>query len=656
MTTPARKRFSLAEQLRNELEIETTPSSGVFSESPVPLDIFIKDKKFLGNPELSDLQFQAVRHIEQIYMPDLYPLLVEEFGEAWSPVRFVNYITLMWGKGSGKDHVCRMAAARVAYLLECLASPQEYFGLAPQDDIHALNVAQNGPQARRAYFKPLGTILKNSPWFKDKLKSEITDMATSIRLDKQIELVSGHSLAESFEGLNLILAVADEISGFQSDEEKGAKGIRESSRSAESIMSVLKTSASTRFPENFKAVAISYPRYLHDPIMNLMDEGRKDIEHMGKENSRYYVDGPHSTWIVNPRYKKYGTIKVAGIKEEIPNVPVFITDYRNDPLMAMSKYQCMPQRASNRFFRNDSAISSAFPVQPEGWIEPLAIDYYWGVDEEGAKAEGSYELATVPGWQVNYTFGPQLVPMEGAIYTLHADLGIKSDRAGIAMCHVKNWERREFQKGSTVAAPTPETDYQIDDRPVIEVDFATAYEADLQAKTPDEETRAREIQIRWFRNLVRELRRRGFNIGLVTFDNFQSTDSIQILEMWGIPSDLQSMDRNAIPYNTLREVMYDGRLKGYHHELLIEEIESLSLLPNGKIDHPPGSSKDIADAVCGATCNAILSGGDEGEDPMMVDVATGVGYEVFGQLGGHDDFWGSMDFKLSHEDISLTFK
>jgi hypothetical protein len=646
------RKYSVAQQLRNQLEIEATPGQDIFSEEPVPLDVFLNDNKYMGQPPLGEHQFNLVRHMEQIYLPSMYPFLVENFGEYWTPVRFVNYLNVQWGKGSGKDHSVRMAVARIAYLLSCLKSPQEYFGFARQDEIHILNVAMNAAQARRAFFKPLGTLLKNTAWFSDKLRSEITDMATSIRLDKQIELISGHSQAENFEGLNTIAVVLDEISGFQSEDQKAARGIVESQRTAEAVYDIVRTSASTRFPENFKVAAISYPRYLNDPIQNLCAKGNADIEKNGLAKSNYFVDGPRTTWDVNPRYAKFERVAVEGSKTLIPNVPSWLADYENDPMMARAKYECLPERSSNRYFRNDAAINGSLPKQAPEWVDPVQINYYWGLDVEGAKAEGSYELATVPGWQTNYTFSPDLKPYEGAVYTLHADLAISGDRAGIAMCHVKNWERREHKMGDPL---NMKTDYQVDDRPVIKVDFVTSYESDLTATDPEGEPRARDIQIRWFRNLIRELKRRGFVIGFVTFDNFQSADSIQILESWGIEADKLSMDRNKIPYATLREVMYDGRLEGYYRERVIEELEGLTELPSGKIDHPPGGSKDETDALCGAVMGALTMGGDEGETPEEIDTnGPGIGYEVYGAMGGADDFWGNADFGITREEFNFV--
>lgn len=42
-------------------------------------------------------------------------------------------------------------------------------------------------------------------------------------------------------------------------------------------------------------------------------------------------------------------------------------------------------------------------------------------------------------------------------------------------------------------------------------------------------------------------------------------------------------------------------------------------MKNGKIDHPPGGSKDLADALAGAVAWAVEVGGDEGENLEYAD-------------------------------------
>src|SRR5215207_2965615 len=254
-----------ADMLRESMQIDgVKPSSlsGIFEREPVPLTQFITDPNYLANPRLGDIQFEFVRHLEQIYKPDLYPAMVEEFGVHWMPVRMVNFLVAQWGKGSGKDHCCRLGVARTADLLMCLRSPQEYFGMPSQDDIHVLNVAASADQARRAFFSPLKKLFVTNSHLQQYFRGDIKpgEMAISIRLQKNVELVSGHSMAETQEGLNLIVAIADEISAFKTAEELARSGRvpegRAPMNSAEGIIRVLYSSARTRFPESFKLAQI----------------------------------------------------------------------------------------------------------------------------------------------------------------------------------------------------------------------------------------------------------------------------------------------------------------------------------------------------------------------------------------------------------------
>lgn len=585
-------------------DVQVTGAASVLAEEPVPLTVFVQDKKFLGNPPLSDVQYDAVRHIERIYYPSLYPQIAEEFesgkregrlhiassSAAWreekywsQPLRMINFATLQWGKGSGKDHICRVASMRIAYLLLCLDSPQNYFGMPEQDTIHLLNVASSSAQAQQAFFMPIVRVVRREKgWFADKC----IPRQNVISYAKNIESVSGHSDAESQEGLNLLLAIADEIDAFRSKKEmvvrKGASA-REPTKSAEGILNMMRTSASTRFPEVFKNVRISYPRYLGSTIQKLTEDARADFAERGQK-SRHYVSGPMATWDVNPR---------------VPGREAFADDYREDPIMARAKYECKPARAINPYFRNVQAVDSAFKMVE---TEPLGVSY---VMERGERTNRRV-------WAPSYSFSDQLFPVRGAIYTMHADLAVSGDRAGIAMAHVVDYSEYETTTEDEDGAP-----YTVREvRPKVKVDFVISYSADQSVDPP------REIQIRWARQLCFELIRRGFNIRMFTFDKFQSTDSMQILETRGIETDKISTDLSEDPWRNLRDLIYEGRIEiprlsieGMSERqapfLLRDELLSLSRLPNGRIDHPADGSKDLADALACAVMTAVQAGGRE---------------------------------------------
>lgn len=568
--------------------------TGIFEEEPVPLDVFVQDRAYLANPPLSEVQYEAVRHAERVFYLETYDLLAASADKKvrgyWSqPTRMVNFLELEWGKGGGKDHTCRMIAMRVCYLLLCLKSPQTYYQMPDQDSIHVLNVASSSKQAQRAFFTPMRrAVQRPGCWFQRNAGIDIVDAAArqqrgargertvtlldTIRFEHNIEAVSGHSDADSQEGLNLILGIADEIDAFRSAAElarnAGAKQ-RESSSSAEAILDMIRTSATTRFPETFKNVHISYPRYLGSTIQQLVAKGKLDNEQRG-DKSRYYVSGPLATWEANPRIKG---------KES------FAEDYEKDPALAEAKYECKPRRAINPYFANEEAIRECLTDYA---MPPVSVAYV----REGAT------------WKPVYTFSPEFYPVKGALYAMHADLAATGDRAGVSMAHVKRW-----QDHALTGYDEDGIEIKVQERrPVVKVDFTISYESDAGARPP------MEIQIRWARMLCLELRRMGFPVVRFTFDQWQSKDSMQILESHGIETDRFSTDVSEEGWRTLRDVMYEGRLEMPARELTVIELLGLSRLPNGKIDHLGDSSKDEADSLAGAVSGALECGGME--DPQ----------------------------------------
>lgn len=611
MTAKAR---SLAEQLRDKWSIETTgatPLSEVFAEEPPSLDVFVRDRQYMDNLPLSPPQFDLVRHIEQVLNRETYILMVEEFGPHWAPVRFVNELSAEWGKGGGKDHTCQIAFARVANIVLCLKDPQDYYDMPHQTIIHMMNVAAASAQAHGVFFKPLRTLLTRSRWFADKFESEQPGpQATEIHFKKQLELISGHSSAETLEGKNLLVAIADEISAFPTMHEvRINRSGRTPAKTADGILEMLRSSATTRFPKQFKLVQISYPRFEGDAIQQATKTGNDDLVKRG-QSSVYYVSGPLKSWDVNPRLAALPRVTVPGAGEPVPDVPSIVKDYEDNPAYARGKYECAPSFAENRYFSNDTLIHKAFEeVRAE---DPVGIEYYWGKEDAlNWEQDESGQLKEKLGWQVRFHFAPDFVPFRGALYAVHGDMAITGDRAGVAMCHVRNWERRVWERADTST--------QSEQRPIVKVDFVTSFSADKAAVTPDGQNVPREVQIRWYRKLIWELVRRNFLVTRATFDRFASADTIQILESRGIESERVSTDTNNLAWENLRDVMYDGRLEAYWRQRVVSELQHLNLLSNGRVDHPPSGSKDEADALAGATLGAVVLGGDETDSPERAD-------------------------------------
>lgn len=590
------------------------PLSDIFEHEPVSLEVFIKDKAFLGADwMLSPLQIELVRVGERVYQQELFDLMAKEFGGYWAdPIPMKNSIVAQWGKGGGKDSTVRVISARVAYLLMCLKSPQSYYGFPLDDSIHLLNIAVNAAQASRAFFDPLAKMVTRG------FMSQYADpKRDTINYAKNVQAISGHSDAESQEGLNILLGVADEIDAFKAKGEMVGQGnkAREASTSAESILNMIESSAMSRFPATYKRIAISFPRYLGSTIQRLTHEAKADIEKYGDRSSAFFASGPYATWEVNPTKKKED----------------FAKKYREDPDEAAARYECKPSRATDAYFRNPIIFKQAV-TSP---LQPIIIDY------RAARRSSSVTGEMTVGWEPKFTFLDTFKPIAGARYALHADLAIKGDRAGVSMSHVGSWVERVDDVADADGFITKvETQ-----APIIKNDFTISFSADVGATNPiSGEALPREIQIRWVRDLAFELIKRGFYIGSFTFDGFQSADSIQILLMHGIESKRMSTDLDPDIWKTVKDVASDARLSMPFSQLLQNELEALSRVDGKKVDHPPGGSKDEADAFACSIVGAITLGG--GEDPDGVEIELqGSGFVEVGEslapLDGQDMMMGN---------------
>jgi hypothetical protein len=583
----------------------------LFAEEPVTLDVFIQDKKFIGMSPLSAPQATALRVAERVFYPELYPLMQEEFGDYWAPIPMKNFLTLLVGKGGGKDLIARLMALRIAYLLLCLKDPRGYFGMPDSESIHMLNVASTKDQARRAYFEPMTRIVRRG-WFRDKCNP----LKNTIEWQGGLASVSGSSDAETQEGLNLILGVADEIDAFRTAEDiarTGGGSTRTPMRSAEGIIKMLRSSSVTRFPRTFKNVRISYPRYHGSPILQLHEESKDDIEAKGDE-SKHFIIGPMPSWNFNPLLART-TFKT--LDPTISPVPVpeeLVADFEREPAWARAAYLCMPERTMlPPYFRSENAVDSAMVDTPD-------IEVHWEY------ARGA--------WHPRFVIPQSLQPADGAVYATHCDLALNGDRAGFALAHVVVWDKyakRDIDTGRII---------EWDEEPVVKVDAALALDADLDADPP------REIQLRFYRQLVFELQQRGFSIMAASMDGWQSVDSRQILEVGGIEAPLLSMDRTEEPYRQLRQLIESGRIEIPFSKLLRNELLHLQQDPKKrKIDHPPGGSKDLADAVCGAAITAVTTGGSESTTNRDEDSSSSL-FWTSGLVGeapvGAEGVWGSM--------------
>ena len=527
-----------------------------FDEIPVDAKTFVESADYLGQPQLSLIQYEIVEAMSQIYRKEE---LQEIFGSVAGAQYFDKYtkneIILQLGKGSGKDFVSTVACAYIVYKLLCLKDPARYYGKPSGDAIDIINVAINAQQAKNVFFKGFKTKIEKSPWFAGKYNAK----ADSVEFDKSITVYSGHSERESHEGLNLLLAVLDEISGFASEVGTG----NEQGKTAENIYKAFRGSVDSRFPDLGKVVLLSFPRYPGDFISKRYEDVIAEKETIEKKHLFIMnEDLPHND--PNNQFEiaweedtilSYKVPKVLALKKTTweVNPTRRIDDFKlafyTDLGDAMMRFACTPTFASDAFFKQKDKLEKCMTLRNP-------VDNFRRFDES-------------------------FKPDPEKIYYIHADLAQKHDKCAVAIAHVDKWVNIQVIKDYEQVAP------------MVVVDAVAWWEPKSEGPVNLSEVK------QWIINL----RRQGFNIGVVSFDRWQSFDIQQELKAVGIKTDTVSVAKKH--YEDLAMMIYEERVAIPRIPLLLEEMSELKIMKNTRVDHPRKKSKDLADAVCGAVFGAI---------------------------------------------------
>ena len=347
-------------------------------EEPVPLEVFVQDKRYLNLPFLSEIQTEIVKQSTQIYRKDtLQKLMGDEAGTEYYDKYTQNEVICQLGKGSGKDHCSRIAMARTVYLLHCLRDPLGYYGKATGVYVDLLNLAVNAQQAQRVFFEPLKNLLLASPWFNDQgFEPRVSEI---FFFSRPVRCFSGHSESEGWEGYEVLTVVLDEISAFKTDSE--LKGEIRNKGSASAIYNMSKLSVMSRFPEVGKVILLSFPRYKGDFIQQRYEGA---IEK--SEPKTWCIKA--STWDVNPTIKRHQ----------------LESEYIRNPVEAAARFECEPPHMEDAYFRDAELVRKAFMYHDD----PIGDDGSFHKWFNGEDSKARY---------------------------IHVDLGLKRDRAALSMVH-----------------------------------------------------------------------------------------------------------------------------------------------------------------------------------------------------------------------------
>jgi hypothetical protein len=199
---------------------------------------------------------------------------------------------------------------------------------------------------------------------------------------------------------------------------------------------------------------------------------------------------------------------------------------------------------------------------------------------------------------------------------MHIDLGIKKDAVGISMCYAPHFVTRSINKITAEGNNIEQVRL-----PYVKFDFLGRIKAG----------KGEEILISSIRDIIYNIQKRGFYLALITFDGFQSVDSIQILKAHGFRVGRVSIDRTSTKLildkrakdgsgvrrestdgqtlgamQALKDSCYDERLSMPYHEYWVKEALGAEIdYKRNKVDHKPRGTIDLLQSMAGSVYNLI---------------------------------------------------
>lgn len=520
---------------------------------PVSIQDFIFRPDFLARRE-EEVWPEVLKELEKINNPGGYRVI-----NPWTEAVFSG------GIGSAKSTSALYTVAYQLYVLSCFRDPHATFGLDRASEFLFAFQSASGGLARDVDYDRFYQMVSISPYFTQtfpfnpRIKSEL-------QFPHRIQVKAiGADMGTL--GQNVIGGMIDELNFMaivQESKKEIGKGVYDQ---AERVYNSISRRRKSRFVNQGKMPGIlclvSSKRYPGEFTDRKLDEA-KDDPTIYVYDKRVWEVKPAGTFSGEVFHVFLGSLtKKARILTKDEVVPVvdqglvmpvpveYESEFKKDIIGAIRDIAGVSILARFPYFSDTEAVSASFTHR---------------------QSILNFEESDLESTQVVF-FPARFTDLKRERW-VHMDLGLTSDAAGLACGYVSRF--------TTVEDGTK--------APVVEIDFI------LRVKHPPN----MQIHFAKLRELVVKLRQHGLPIRWVSFDTYQSVDSIQILQRSGFATGALPLTKEVKPYDVLRTAMSERRVRSHPHDVCLKEVLQLEQdAKTGVIDHPPSGSKDCADALSG---------------------------------------------------------
>lgn len=544
---------------------------------PVSAKQFLEDSEFLGQRD------------------NIYPAIKEKFIECNPDIlageKPVYQVIDTGAIGVGKSYSMILNCIYTIYLMCCFKDPRKLFGLDKDTELVAILVGDGSFATKVSLYEPARKMFLEMP-FISKRKSIGFDNS----IDSMLRLDNGITLTPQLAGSNewkkaiaIFFAGLDESNhqAVIARSKKSAPGqqvydqARENYDTTWSRMLSRFGNGTLSFMKMFIAGSARVKTSMIEGVMNeLESSGSK--EHRIYRNRQFDIRPKHNYSGKKFRFclstEKYRAHVIK--KHEASASDMWIMDdcpVEYEPMARMNpdKFQRdvlgYPTDSINSFIGDNQAVTDAFADNVKSIVFKNNVilgldadpDTYFKINEDNLPSLNFRK--TTPHW-------------------IHIDGSKSTCSTGIAMTYISHVE----SIGKTLQA-----------------NFKVPLCASI---IPANNQDIRMSIVRAFIVMLRDTYH--YNIAGISFDSFNSIESIQILSGLGFNVTEISTVRTPQAYNDLKEAILSRRIKISSNDIAERECKELEIIEQGDrtiIDHPISGSKDISDSLAASINYALQS-------------------------------------------------
>lgn len=588
------------------------------SSWPVTIDEFIESKDFLGH----DPDFNV--------WPSLRDDLRGMNPDIWTGQTHIFETFDGGATSTGKTHKAHITQLYQLYTLCCFPKPVKLWPrLSSNTPLLFFFQSVQERITKRVIYEPFRNMFTQLPYVRRHVTWD-KDKETVLELGNGVQVIPALASLNNIVGQAIVSGILDEVNFMSVVEESkqvvGARGQGGLFDQAQIVYNNITRRRKSRFitkgPSPGIISVLSSVRYLGDFMDRRLQQyealqGTEDAEQHTyvMRRAQYHAHPPDDYTGVQFRLlvgsTEYGTRvlkddEVAGrhypLNARVEEVPIeYKQDFLRDPEGALRDVCGIATDVISPYITQRHKIIAAITRGRNRGMKPWVLD----ADIDLANSEEGVSMM------------PQIIEEnlpkdKNAPRYVHVDLSISGDRCGVAIVKVAGF--KQVTNADHVIEHLPH--YVLEQGITIKPN--TAHELDIA-----------EVR-RWIMSLKSYY---GINIAVVTYDGFQSRESMQLLRKAGIPSMHVSVDSDMAPYDTLKVALYQDRIDFQDHELLKVELSNLEYnAKKKKVDHNPKGSKDLADAVAGAVYSASIARAVRGETRMTDEHGLEPGRDAHGRM------------------------